>query len=614
MTCRAARWSGRILVLLFAGAAGCSSDDLSAPATSGTLEVTTTTTGTEMDPDGYAVQVDGQAAGSIGTAATIRSDLAAGDHAVQLAGLAANCTVTGENPRTVSVTAGQTMSVTFAVTCGATSGGLQVSVSTTGPAPDADGYSVTVDGADAGTVGASAGISLGGVTAGEHEIGLSGVAANCAVSGDNPQTVTVVPGASATVAFAVTCSAPPSNVGSIRITTATTGTNPDPNGYRVAVDGGATQPIGVNASTTVSGVAAGAHQVGLTGLATNCSVQGDNPRSVTVSAGTSVTTTFTVQCNSGGTTTIHWSQTSGGTDFNLSAISGRGASDIFTTGFKSPGPTPAVESVVMHFDGASWSQVYQRADLQLNGVWVAPRSEVFAAGQSFDQGATLLHFDGSKWTETTVPQLLQGDESVIIPRAIWGSSPSDVFAVGAAAGSTVQAVILHYDGAAWSRMTVPAPEDIRLEGISGNSPRNVYAVGWSGDGASTIRHVFHFDGISWTSVYQAASNPGNNILQAVWSSSDGKVIAVATADALHYDGSSWSTKPLPSTTSTLHGVWGASATDVYGVGDGVIYQYDGTAWTDTGVPRVARSLAVWGSSAADVYAVGEGGVILHGTR
>ncbi len=140
--------------MLFAGAAGCSGDNLTIPPGSSTLEITTTTTGTETDPDGYTVQVDGDNGQAIGTAATIsRTGISAGDHTVQLGGLAANCTVTGENPRTVSVPDGQSMTVTFAVTCGPTSGGLQVTASTTGPAPDADGYSVTVDGTEAGTVG-----------------------------------------------------------------------------------------------------------------------------------------------------------------------------------------------------------------------------------------------------------------------------------------------------------------------------------------------------------------------------------------------------------------------------------------------------------------------------
>jgi hypothetical protein len=248
----------------------------------------------------------------------------------------------------------------------------------------------------------------------------------------------------------------------------------------------------------------------------------------------------------------------------------------------------------MHFDGDSWRPGYRRADLQLNAVWGGAR-RVFAAGQSFAQGATLVYFDETKWVETVVP-------GVPVLTGLWGTSDSDVFAVGSDA-------ILHYDGTTWSRMTVPTIAGLRLTGVSGNSSHNVYAVGWSGDLVNVTRQVLHFDGVSWTSVYQA---PGNGTLQAVWTGADGQVVAVGGGDALHYNGSSWSTKPLPSTTYSLAGVWGASASDVYAVGSGVIYHYDGTRWADTGVPRLTNFSAVWGSSAADVYAVGEGGTILHG--
>ena len=509
MRYRHAGWTGGLLMLVGAGVAGCGGGDLTTPVTGGALEITTTTTGTEMDPDGYTVQVDGQDAGTVGVAATVqRADLTAGDHTVQLAGLAANCAVTGENPRTVSVTAGQSMKVAFAVTCGSTSGGLQVSASTTGPSPDADGYSITVDGTAGGTVAASATVSLSGVTAGPHEIGLSGVAGNCTVSGTNPQTITVAAGASTTVAFAVTCTAASANAGTLRITTATTGSDMDANGYRMVVDGGAAQPIGVNAVTTVAnvaaanhsvrltglaanctvqganprsvnltagatadvsfavscsattgsveihtattgsnpdpdgyavsvdggpaqpigvnatlpiaGVPAGVHQIALTGMAANCAVQGANPQQVTVSVGGSVTATFTAQCTS--TATTGWRTVPSGTDYNLSAISGRGSEDILAAGFKSPGATPAVQSVILHYDGTDWRQAYFRTDLQLNAVWGGAR-RVFAAGQSFAQGATLVYFDETKWVETVVP-------GVPVLTGLWGTSDSDVFAVG----------------------------------------------------------------------------------------------------------------------------------------------------------------------------------------
>jgi hypothetical protein len=93
------------------------SDDVVGPLT-GSLAVTTTTSGTNTDADGYTIQIDSEQPAAIGSAATVQfSDLTVGDHTILLAGLASNCTVTGENPRTVIIIADETTPASFAVTC-----------------------------------------------------------------------------------------------------------------------------------------------------------------------------------------------------------------------------------------------------------------------------------------------------------------------------------------------------------------------------------------------------------------------------------------------------------------------------------------------------------------
>ncbi len=92
---------------------------IEAPASgTGTLSVTTTTTGTNVDPDGYTVTVDGTQSQAIGVNGTLNlTSLAVGDHTVELGDVAQNCTVTGLNPRTVSVPFNGTASTTFEVRC-----------------------------------------------------------------------------------------------------------------------------------------------------------------------------------------------------------------------------------------------------------------------------------------------------------------------------------------------------------------------------------------------------------------------------------------------------------------------------------------------------------------
>jgi hypothetical protein len=99
-----------------------------------------------------------------------------------------------------------------------------------------------------------------------------------------------------------TTSAPPPlpQPGSIRVTTATTGSDLDPDGYFVRLDSGPDQLIGTNATITITGVAAGDHQLWLGHVAPSCVVDGANPRTVSVASEATTEITFAVTCGPGG--------------------------------------------------------------------------------------------------------------------------------------------------------------------------------------------------------------------------------------------------------------------------------------------------------------------------
>src|SRR5207249_347695 len=173
-----------------------------------------------------------------------------------------------------------------------TSGNLKVTTSTTGSNLDPDGYTVTVDGTNSQSIATnSAGVTFTGITAGSHDVVLSGVAANCSVSGGATQTVTVSAGQTATLPFSVAGSAA---AGDLTVTTSTTGSDLDPDGYTVTVDGTNSQPIATNNSNgvTFTGLAAGSRSVALSGVAGNCTVSGGATQTVTVTAGQTATLPF----------------------------------------------------------------------------------------------------------------------------------------------------------------------------------------------------------------------------------------------------------------------------------------------------------------------------------
>src|SRR5918992_103863 len=154
-------------------------ETLDVPAT-GALELTTSTTGIEPDPDGYTVQIDDQPGEPIAPSGSLqKTNIEAGDHTILLGGVAANCTVAGNNPRTVSVIAGETTPVPFHVICNPTSGSVRIASATSGPSADPDGYTITLDGDASQALGLTAEVTLAPVIPGAHSIGLSGVADNC---------------------------------------------------------------------------------------------------------------------------------------------------------------------------------------------------------------------------------------------------------------------------------------------------------------------------------------------------------------------------------------------------------------------------------------------------
>jgi len=178
-------------------------------------------------------------------------------------------------------------------TNGTPTGNLSVTTSTTGSNLDPDGYTITVDGGSPQAIGINGSVSYSNLPAGSHAVAISGVAGNCTVSGGTSQTVTVPSGGTATAAFSVSCSA---TTGNLTVTTSTSGSNLDPDGYTVTVDGGSAQAIGISGSVSYTNLAAGNHTVAISGVAGNCTVSGGTSRTVSVPSGGTATTTFTVSC------------------------------------------------------------------------------------------------------------------------------------------------------------------------------------------------------------------------------------------------------------------------------------------------------------------------------
>jgi hypothetical protein len=178
------------------------------------LRVVTASDGAPADSDGYQLVVLGRGPRPVGANETITiAPLPQGTLTLELTDLAAACAVAGGNIRQITLVAGDTAEVTFAVHCAPPEPGygtIHVAVTTTVVnTPIPTGYAITLDGGSSRSVGPSDAIAFTHLSTGTHSVGLSGQPPYCSVGGffpgPNPVSVRVLKDSVSHVSFGVLC-------------------------------------------------------------------------------------------------------------------------------------------------------------------------------------------------------------------------------------------------------------------------------------------------------------------------------------------------------------------------------------------------------------------------
>lgn len=166
-----------------------------------------------------------------------------------------------------------------------------------------------------------------------------------------------------------------------------------------------------------------------------------------------------------------------------------------------------------------------------------------------------------------------GEENVL---ALWGTSSEDLWITADGSSSAPWKVSMTYHGKPgpdgtleWTN--VDSRSSAALRALWGSSASDIWAVGDVG----TIRHLTNTTASEWT----ITPSPTREDLYGLWGSAADDVWAVGAAGAiLHYDGKGWSEvlAAFPAGQKPdLRGVWGSAKNDVWIVGDGVTLHYDG---------------------------------------
>src|SRR3989441_2287957 len=459
-------------------------------STHGSVHITTATSGVDLDPDGYLLCVDPYE-GYYGTTCTYGQSIAvngavtvavsAGDHRVLLNGIAGNCVLRGENPKVVSTSVGNTAEVALSLTCAALPR-LHITTATTGGQVDPNGYGVCVDpqydyyddlycyaGAPQ-AIGLNGTLTIG-VPAGNHTVLVSDVADNCTVGGANPRPVSATASDTTDVPFSITC-APP---GSVHLSTSTAGVDVDPDGYYVCIDQSPNETchwsrhFSVNEGFTFDAVSVGAHSVVLYGAAGNCAVSGDNPRTVTVSSGSTVDVTFLVTCVLA--ERIAFSQNS-----QIAVVHADGSALTTVTSGRAPAWAPDgsrlayecsagnVEICVVNPDGSGKIQLTTESPAAAgHPAWSPDGLKIaFASTRSGAPELYVMHADGSNVVRLTNAVGFQGSPA-------WSPDGNTIaFDCRVDAGND-DICAVHADGTGFVRLTTDAGRD--------------YAAAWKPDGS-----------------------------------------------------------------------------------------------------------------------------------
>jgi hypothetical protein len=312
---------------------------------------------------------------------------------------------------------------------------------------------------------------------------------------------------------------------------------------------------------------------------------------------------------------------------SLNSVTGRSSTDQWAVGSWTKYPEDYhFHTLVEHWDGgaAGWTAVASPnlpVDTALYGVAALASDNAWAVGGSvFEPYQSVVeHWDGASWSivpAASFPGILY---------AITALGPNNIWAVGTQEYPGPM-LIEHWDGAAWTARYQLAAGRFggNLRSITALGPNDIWAVGYYwGAGRVEYTLTMHFNGHVWRQVQSPSPltsfEEDQNWLTSVTATSSKDAWAVGfdrgpdspqTSTAgrtliTHWNGTRWSVVPSPDPSSTngnaLWGVTAVSASNVWAVGmiGGVLDTYS------TSSPLVAH----WnGSTWAQASAPGSGGL------
>ncbi|MDZ7658803.1 IPT/TIG domain-containing protein [Fodinibius sp.] len=283
------------------------------------LEVSIVTSGSDIDSDGYTLSVEGADDRFVKANDNVTyDDLFADEVQVQLSGIADNCSVDGNNPRTVTLNNADNAGFTqFDVSCT----GVGPTIDSISPTSGATGTQVTISGNNFSSTLSDNVVTFNGVRAELNSATTTELVAFVPFDATTGPVEVTVNGQTATgPTFTVI------TTGRLEVNISTTGSSLDSNGYGLILDGGTASSVDINDFVAYDDLSEGSHSIELTDIASNCFIMQDraNPYDVNITAGDTTATNIDVQCeepNQPPTALFNFSCENLSCDFDASASS-----------------------------------------------------------------------------------------------------------------------------------------------------------------------------------------------------------------------------------------------------------------------------------------------------
>jgi len=255
-------------------------------------------------------------------------------------------------------------------------------------------------------------------------------------------------------------------------------------------------------------------------------------------------------------------------------------------------------------DDPRYQVVARDLDEALLAIGGTASDDVWAVGADRGRGPLVLHYDGARWTRVATGT--RGD--------LWWVAP---VAGGPTYVAGKDATILRYDGATFTRMATPGLAAHTIYGLWAAAADDVWAVG---SVAGRAGFVWRYDGVAWRDVPVPLAVPavdefGDAVgFFKVWGGADGRPWVVGgRGAALRWDGTALVPAATP-TTSTLFTVHQAGDLVVAvggGTGGALVERQGDGAFVDRTPAGAGLIQGVWVTAGGDGWASGARGALYH---